>query len=416
MIPSRAVAVALPALGLALAACGSDGAAADAAPPLPDAHYPSTIECAGDVAPDGDPVLPKNIIVIMGDGMGPVQVQAGGIINGGPLALEGVSDAVYVNTDSLTTDAADVPDDEPTDSAAAATAMATGVRTANDVVGLDPDGAELETIADLAKAAGKSVGIVTNSFLYDASPAAFYAHTDNRDDHDAILTALVTDAQPDVILGGGRELFEALGGTYLNLAVDAGYFVIHDDAELAAWDPTANPMALGLFQGSAVSEAPSLWEWFTTPVALRDDTSTDPRLPAMAQRALDALDDNDAGFFLFVENEHIDTLGHIALIKRELAAEGMPLEVVEVDATVEVALAWIEQSSSFDETLLIVTADHETGGYGFYMDDLGDPSWWASPFHSRQPVAVYARGPGAENLASLCRGADVFRLMTGRLP
>jgi len=403
-------------LVLALAACGdSGGDAVDAAPPSPDAAYPAEVVCDGEATPSGPVTLPKNIIFIMGDGMGPVHLHAGRVQNGGPLHLDALGEPVYFNTDSITTDQADVPDDAPTDSAAAATAFATGVRTLNDAVGQGPDGAPLETIADLAAAAGKAIGLVTTSYVYDGSPAAFYAHTDNRDDSPKVIGDLLADAQPDLVFGGGRPIFEENDDAYLDMATAAGYHVLRDETELMAWDPAANPKVLGLFHGTAVSAAPSLWQWFTTPVLLREEASTDPRLPVMTQRALDRLDDDEDGFFLFVENEHIDTMSHIALIKRDVVYPGLPMEVVELDAAVKVAMDWIEASSSFDETLLVVTADHECGGYTLFEDDLTDPWFWASPFHTRHPVAVYARGPGAERLSSICRGADLFHLLTGQL-
>jgi alkaline phosphatase len=403
--------------GALLIACGDGGGeAVDAAPDAPDAHYPLGVSCGDDPEPAGPVTLPKNIIFIMGDGMGPVQLRAGQIKKGEPLHLESLGEPIYFNTDSLTTDQSTAPDDDPTDSAAAATAFATGVRTLNDAVGQDADGAALPTIVDVAQAAGKAIGIVTTSYVYDGSPAAYYAHTDDRDNYDQIITDLVTDAQPDLLFGGGRPIFEENGDAFLNMATGAGYHILRDEDELNAWDPATDPKVLGLFHGTAVSDAPTLWEWFTTPVSLREPDSTDPRLPLMTQRALDRLDDDEDGFFLLVENEHIDTMGHIALIKRELVYEGLPIEVIELDDAVRVATDWIEANSSFEETLLIVTADHECGGYQLFEDNLDDPFFWASPFHSRLPVAVYARGPGAEKLSSVCRGSDLYFLQTGQLP
>jgi alkaline phosphatase len=381
---------------------------------LADASYPSQVTCGSAPNLQGTVMLPKNIIFVMGDGMGPVQLIAGAVANGAPLELTALSEAVYFNTDSLTTDRAEVADDEPTDSAAGATAFATGTRTLNGRVGRDVDGNDLETIADLAVSSGKSFGIVTTSYVYDASPAAFYAHATDRDDYATIVGALVDDAQPDLVFGGGRALFEADDGSYLSRARAAGYTIVWDAEELAAWDPVTTPKVLGLFQGSAFSEAPNLWEWWTTPVTLRDATSLDPSLPEMTRRALDRLGLDDDGFLLFVENEHIDTMGHIALIKRDLVTAGLPLEVAELDATVRVALEWIEANSSFEDTLLIVTADHETGGY-LIDDGIDSPLFLASPFHTRLPVAAYAAGANADRVAFACRGADLFHAMTGRL-
>jgi alkaline phosphatase len=377
--------------------------------------FPAEVVCDVEPVPTGTIAMPRNMIVVMGDGMGPVQVEGGRLQRGAPLDFESLSRPVWLNSDSITTDRSSRPDDDPTDAAAAATAMFTGVRTLNERIGVDADGAPLASVAEHARAAGKSVGVVTNSFVYDASPAALYAHVLDRASHQDIVMELLTTARPEIVFGGGRPLFEAGGGTFLALAADAGYAVLDDAADLAAWDPAAAPRALGLFQGSAVSPAPALWEWFTTPVALRDASSTDPRLPDMAARALDALSQDPDGFLLFVENEHIDTLGHIALIERELVPHGLPLEVVELDGAYAAARAWVDAASSFDDTLLVVTADHETGGYTL-DGDLDDPYFWATPFHTRQPIALYAQGPGADRAGAMCRTAHLYWLLTGQLP
>jgi alkaline phosphatase len=398
-------------------ACGDGGSSSsDAGMITPDASYPGSIQCSSELTPSGSPTLPKNIIIIMGDGMGPVQIEAAGIMNQHtPLRFEGISEPVYFNTDSITTDRATDPSLDPTDSAAAATAMATGVRTLNGALGLDPDGQSHQTVAELARAEGKSIGLVTTSFIYDASPMAWVVHHSDRDDYSAILDQLLT-FQPEVILGGGRPIFEEGGGARLTQAENAGYHILSDQTELAAWDTSANPKALGLFQGTAVSLSPSLYEWFMTPVSYRKPESTDPPLDAMVSRALDALSSDQDGFFLFVENEHIDTLGHVALVEREIAPTGVPAEVLEVDKAVAVALDWIATNSSFDETLLVVTADHETGGYTLYGEDLSEAWFWGTPEHTRQPVAIYAAGPGSANMSSICRISDLHHLLTGQLP
>lgn len=410
----------LPLLGAFALGCGGCNGPADPADPTdagsPDAGFPYAVTCSGETSLAAPVALPKNIIFIMGDGMGPAQIRAGQIAGGGPLGFESLGPPVYINTDSLTTDASDMPDDEPTDSAASATAIASGVRTLNDMVGEDPEGNELETVVDFAKAAGKAIGLVTTSMIYDASPAAFFAHVADRAEYDAIITELLTNAEVDLIFGGGRGQFEKPESGFVTMAATAGYGIVNDATELAAWDPSAQPKLLGLFQGNAISEVPLLWEWFTTPVTLRDAQSTDPTLPEMTARALDGLAGDPEGFFLFIENEHIDTLGHIALVEGELSRADMPLEVVELDAAVKVATDWIEANSSYQETLVVVSADHETGGYRLWGDDLAEADFPFSPVHTRQPVAVYAKGPGAENLASLCRVTDLHLLLTGRLP
>ena len=378
-------------------------------------RLPPEIVCGPDVPVVGEVRMPRNIVMVMGDGMGPVHLQAGRILRGGPLRMDALDGPVYLNTDSLTTDAADDPASAPaTDSAASATAFATGHRVGNGVISLEPDGAPLQTVAELAAAAGKSVGLVTTSSLYDASPAAQVAHAASRYDAETILMQMLADATPQVLLGGGRPQFFADGGQFLAVAQAQGYQLVGTAAQLAAWQPSDRPL-LGLFQGSAVSEQPALWEWFTTPELLRDSTSSDPTLPEMTDRALDGLIGDPDGFLLFVENEHTDTLGHISLVARDLALAALPHEVVAIDDAVGVVVDRLAAEGLEGDTLVLVLADHETGGYTLYGEDPLDAAFWTSG-HTRTPVAVYAQGPGAGRLSSLCRIADLHLLMTGRLP
>jgi len=398
------------------AGCGGDNNANDAAVMQPDAAFPLQVTCAGDVTPSGPVSMAKNIIIVMGDGMGPTQIQAGRMVAGRDLSFEALSEPTYINTDSLTTDASANPETNPTDSAAAATALATGVRVVNEVLSVGDGGELLPTVAETAKSDGKAIGLVTTSFVHDASPMAWVAHVLSRDDHDALITQLLSSAKPDVIMGGGQPEFDANKGAYATLATTEGYHIVRNATELAAWNPATNPQLLGLFQGTQFSDAPELYEWYTTPAFFRDGTAEDPPLADMAISALGRLSSDPEGFFLFVEDEHTDTIGHIAIYNRDDAPGWLPPEVLEVDKTVTSIINWIEQNSSWDETLLVVLADHETGGYTLYGDNLADAVFWASPLHSQAAVAVYAKGPGSENLASACRISDVHYLFTGQLP
>lgn len=377
--------------------------------------FPAEILCPDPLEPLPDRALPKNIIVLLGDGMGPMQIEAGRIHHGGPLAWDDLPGPVYLNTDSLTTDRDTEPDPTPTDSAASATAIATGTRVVNGAVSLDESGQPLTTVLEMAQAEGKAVGVVTTSYLHDASPMAFATHVASRDLYPSIAQQLLTVSRPDVVMGGALDLFTANDGEYTTMARDAGYHIVHDESELAAWDPATEPMLLGLFESSHDSLADALYRWATTPVAARDETSTDPLLADMAARALDRLSRDEDGFFLFIENEQIDTLGHISILERDLALTGMPAEVAALAATTDVVLDWVAENSSFDDTLVVITADHECGFYELTDDELTN-AYFFSITHTRQPVALWAKGPGAENLDSLCRVSDVHHLLTGQLP
>ncbi|MEM9494036.1 MAG: alkaline phosphatase, partial [Myxococcota bacterium] len=229
-------------------------------------------------------------------------------------------------------------------------------------------------------------------------------------------------AAPDVVLGGALDLFafpdkggDSPGAQNRAAAAAAGYHIVNDAAELAAWDPALEPQLLGLFQSSYESINPDLWQFGTTPITTRDASSSDPRLRDMVSRALDRLGSHPDGFFLLIENEHIDTFGHLSLFEPDLVRQAAPAEVVELSAAVQRVLDWVAESSSFDDTLIVVTADNECGNYSLMGSDL-DQAIYGSIAHTRTPVPVWAAGPGSERLDGLCRGADIFSLLTGQLP
>jgi alkaline phosphatase len=134
----------------------------------------------------------------------------------------------------------------------------------------------------------------------------------------------------------------------------------------------------------------------------------------MVAKALSRLERDPNGFFLLVENEHIDEMGHRASSHAAESIAGVPLETRALDDAVGVVLDWVEASSSFDETLVVVVADHETGG-ARYDAQTGDFRFTNPGSHTRAPVAVYARGPGAGVLERVCSVADLFLLLSGRL-
>lgn len=376
-------------------------------PPLVinDPEPPEAVLCLDEPGEARPVALAKNIILLMGDGMGPYQVRAGRINNGGVLAWDRFNGPVFLNTDSLTTDGSSNPDLFATDSAASATAMATGTRVINRRLSITASGEELETVLEKAQARGKATGLVTTSTLYDASPMAFATHVYNRGAYSTIVQQLLQHASPDVLLGGAGTLFN---NYYINMAHNAGYHIVRDAEELTDWNPASHAKVLGIFDSGMSS-------WPTTPVALRDGSSPDPTLPAMVDRALDRLSQDPDGFFLFVENENIDSIGHLASNDPDFAHDAMPHEVAELSASVQVAIDWVEANSSFDETLIVLAADHECGEY-FLADDTLDSGDYSSSTHSRRPIALWALGPGSDDIESLCRISDVHALLTGTEP
>ena len=161
-----------------------------------------------------------------------------------------------------------------------------------------------------------------------------------------------------------------------------------------------------------------------TPELERKPTSPDPTLATMTRRALDRLSRDRDGFFLFAEDEIFDQISHRGPAEVAWANRALPAQVAGLDAAVRVALDWVLDHSSFDETLIVVLADHETGGYQW--DDARGPSsgdYTAFTddgilrvgYHTRTPIEVYALGPGSDGVARITEHADTYRLLTGRL-
>jgi alkaline phosphatase len=293
-------------------------------------------------------VFPKNIIILFGDGAAATQWELGRYssqaLRGKPFAI---TDIVFKQgaLGVLTVHSAD---SFVTDSAAAATAMSTGYKTNNGMTGVRPDGTSARTVMEAAKAQGKRIGLVTTATVYDASPAAFAAHAKSRRDAQTIIDQYLA-LKPDVLLGGGRDYFLPKGtgagkrndGKDMLAAFAAkGYAVVQTPDALRN---AAGRRVLGLFDDQDLD------------FELDRDPAKQPSTAEMAAAALRTLSaDNPNGFVLFVENENIDTAGH----RNDAAA--LIHALWALDEAVQVALDF--QKRAPNETLIIVTGDHETGG------------------------------------------------------
>lgn len=290
---------------------------------------------------------PRNIIIMFGDGAAPTQWDFGryasAVLRGQPF----VTTDVVFRQGAMGLLVTSPHGAYVTDSAAAASAMATGVKVANAAVSIAPDGRSPRTVMEAAKAAGKRIGLVTTATVYDATPAAFSLHAKSRRDSQALVDQLLA-LGPDVLMGGGAEYFrpEGMPGGKRKDGKDVvatfrarGHQVVTNTAELAA---ASGDKLLGLFADDDMD------------FELDRDPAREPTTAAMATAALKALAGSPAGFVLLVENENVDTAGHhndAASLMRALWA---------FDDAVKVAL---EFQRRHPDTLLIVTGDHETGGF-----------------------------------------------------
>jgi alkaline phosphatase len=289
----------------------------------------------------------KNIILMIGDGMGPSHFGAAWLYSNRVLGkeLRMVEVMKSGRTAYMVNDTADAI---VTESAAAATQIACGVRVPARAVGMGPDGkTPCTTVLELAKGKGLATGLVTTSGITDATPASFAAHVPHRSD-EASVAAQELQLMVDVLLGGRKQFFlpEAAGGKrkdgrdLLDEARRAGYVVAGTASEL---QQANTGKILGLFNmGNMAYE-------------IDRGKTAEPSLADMTAKTLEVLARNPKGFFVMIEGGRIDHAAH-----RNDAAATIR-DTLAFDEAVGVALDFQRRNP---DTLLIVTADHETGGMG----------------------------------------------------
>ena len=330
-------------------------------------------------ADEGTRVTPHNIILFIGDGMGQEQIRASRLVRGSAHTFENLPYQGYVTTYSA--------NDVVTDSAAAATAIATGIKVNNGVVSLKTpgDGSELKTLLEYFKDRGKAVGLVTTTNITAATPAAFGSHEASRNSYAAIAADYFQQTKPNVLMGGGHSSY----GITAAAAQDAGYTVVTNATALQDINTETTDMISGQFGDGNMP-----YEY--------DGLGTLPHLSDMVHAALRVLDNDPDGFFLMVEGGLIDYAGHANDLPRNVA------EVAEFSEAVAEALSWLPTDS---ETLIIVTSDHETGGLSVTSETLtgGYPSVsWSTGSHTATNVKVFASGYGAEDFTGTIDNTDFF--------
>ncbi len=288
----------------------------------------------------------------------------------------------------MTTHSADSP---VTDSAAAATALATGRKVDNGVISLarPGGGGELETLLEHFRDRGRRTGLVTTADVTHATPAAFGAHRPSRNDLSGIFADYLTVTRPNVLFGGTGA------GIPATSVAEAGYALVTDRAGMQALDPEAVAMVCGRF-----GEDHLPYEY--------DGLGALPRLSEMTASALSMLGNRAEGFFLMVEGGRIDHAGHVNDIGRNV------LETVGFSHTVRVVTDWARGRS---DTLVLVTADHETGGLKVLQNNgrgsLPTVSW-STTGHTDARVPVYAWGANARNVSGVLDNTDLFGICVPR--
>ena len=337
------------ALCISLCACGGEKSATEIS------------EDTVQTVVNGEFEPPKNVILILGDGMGPNDIEIAEKHSPDCFSFGLILNKITNHGLATTRSASSTV----TDSAASATALATGVKTNNGVIGRNPEGEDLKNVTEIARAAGKKVGIITNDSLYGATPSAFVAHNASRYNEKELVAELL-NFKPDVLIGSGlsdvKELAEEQDFSDFLVAENFESF-----EETLASDSEKTKPFLGFLD--APSETPS------------------DQLAQSAALAFDRLK-NENGFFLMIESAGTDLYGH------GNSMEGKMAGVITLDRTVAAALLFMQENP---DTLLIVTSDHETGGVQLPKEnELPTDELFTTTDHTATDVRVFALGKGSE--------------------
>lgn len=335
--------------------------------------------------PAGAGQAPKNIILMIGDGMGFGQVTLARLSldeSSAPLSMDSMRYTAFVKTHSA--------DATVTDSAAAASACATGFKTNNGMISTLPDGTPADTILEIAKILGKSTGLVTTTAITHATPAAFGAHVKSRKSEADIAGQLLAN-RIDVLLGGGRMFFvpksqeQSKREDERDLLAEAksfGYAVVDSRDGMLSVKGTK---LLGLFEMGALSIS-----------------SAQPSLAEMTARGIEILSKDDEGFFLMVEGGQIDWACHRS------DGPGTVKQMFDFDAAIGKALDFARKHA---DTLVVVTGDHETGALAIVYPDKDSNARfkinWGTTGHSGTNLPLFADGPGAHLFTGVLDNTDV---------
>ncbi len=322
---------------------------------------------------------PKNIILLIGDGMGVSHVYAAMTANRGKLNMTQMPFVGFSQTQSAK--------NYVTDSGAGGTALATGVRTYNGALAVDTNKIAIPTILEITKSNGYATGLVSTTSITDATPASFIAHQPNRNMQEEIAADFV-GSDIDVFIGGGRK-----------------YFIERKDKRNLLDELRKNNYHVY----NSLSDAPNLNSGKLAILTADKNNDVYPKrgdmLPEATEKAINILKSNTKGFFLMVEGSLIDGGGHNN--NTEYAVQ----ETLDFDRAIGKAL---EFASSNRETLVIITADHETGGMALIDGDISTGKivgGFVTKRHTGVMVPVFAYGAGAEAFSGVYKNTDVFNKM-----
>ncbi|SER25526.1 alkaline phosphatase [Pedobacter rhizosphaerae] len=325
---------------------------------------------------DGQKKRAKNVILLIGDGMGLAQIHAGLMANHGQLNLTRLK-----NMGLAQTSAADAGN---TDSAAGATALATGSKTNNRYIGVGPNGEKKTNLVDTLAGLQIKSAIISVGDITDATPAAFYAHQLDRSMSTEIAADLLS-SKVEILVGSNLRSFLQNPDKDLLKKLGNQGFQVH--TSFSDFKQQKNGKQLVLLPDSA-----------TRPIYKGRGTI----LAQSLSKSIDLLKNNNAGFFIMAEGAQIDYGGH---------SNNLPYVVTEMhdfDKTIGAALKFADQDG---ETLVIVTADHETGGLTLLDTDIEKGmirGAFSTNDHTNIMVPVFAYGPGAEDFKGVFQNNEIF--------
>lgn len=331
---------------------------------------------------------PRQIILMIGDGMGITQVYAAMTAQKGTLQMARCPYTGFVKTNSA--------DNYVTDSAAGGTAYSTGKKVNNGVLGISPSGDTLQTLFDYAKAAEKSTGFAVTCAVTHATPASFYAHVKSRDDAESIALQL-SQADIDCWFGGGLKYFTNRDDKIVltDTLKKRGYSVLTDVSNLLSGDKP--------FLQSSGKNSVKLAGLFYDEHPPRLSKGRDGYFEQAVTTAIDVLDNDEDGFFLMVEASQIDWGGHLK------SEDYIIQEAVEFDQVIGKVLDYAQKDGN---TLVIITADHETGGMtvpGGSLENGEVKANFTTFDHTGTLVPIFAYGPGSQEFTGLMENTDVFK-------
>ncbi len=334
------------------------------------------------VAVFAEEAVPKNIILFIGDGMGFQHITAGKIAKG-MLEMERCPVTGFVTTWSA--------NQLVTDSAAGATALATGFKTSNGALAQDPDGKHLKTVLEEAEERGKATGLVATCGLSHATPAGFVAHAPSRS-HRAEIVKQMAASDVDVLFGGDLDYFDPPPSTNVPAEkVETPLEVL--EQKMTVVFSTEEFRKLGTPEQAAALLYPK-----------HPPYAADREIPLteLTSKAIEILSKDEDGFFLMVEGSQIDWAGH------KNNASNIVVETVDFDDAVGAGLDFAEKNG---ETLVIITADHETGGFavlgGSIESNTIEKTAFATGGHTASMVPLLAYGPGSEAFNGVQDNTDV---------